>query len=209
MTLFNKLATADREVRKGIWRREANRGLEVGGKTIGIVGYGNMGKAFARRLRGFGAEVICYDILGGVGNEDARQVGILEFRKKADVVSLHVPQTPETKGMVNSEFIDAFHKPFWLLNTARGTCVVTDHLVDALKNGKILGAGLDVLEYEKTSFESLFKDSEMPSAFQYLLEAPNVLLSPHVAGWTIESKEKLAQTIIDKIKSHFPYLTEK
>lgn len=208
LALFNKLCSADKEVRQGIWKREANRGLEVGGKTIGIIGYGNMGKAFAQRLRGFEAEVICYDILGGVGNEDARQVGILEFRKKADVVSLHVPQTPQTKGIVNSEFIEGFHKPFWLLNTARGNCVVTDHLVHALKNGKILGAGLDVLEYEKTSFESLFRADQIPPAFKYLIEAPNVLLSPHVAGWTLESKEKLARTIVEKIQSHFPYLTE-
>jgi D-3-phosphoglycerate dehydrogenase len=208
LALFNKLCSANTEVRRGTWRREANRGLEVGGKTVGIIGYGNMGKAFAQRLRGFGAEVMCYDIQGGVGNEDARQVGILEFRKKADIVSLHVPETPQTKGMVNSEFIEAFHKPFWLLNTARGNCVVTDHLVTALQNGKILGAGLDVLEYEKTSFESLFRPGQLPPAFKYLVEAPNVLLSPHVAGWTLESKEKLARTIVEKVKSNFPYLSD-
>ena len=207
LALFNKLCTANAEVRRGIWRREANRGLEVGGKTVGIIGYGNTGKAFAKRLRGFRAEVICYDILGGVGNEDARQVGILEFRKKADIVSLHVPQTPETTGMVDWEFIGAFHKPFWLLNTSRGNCVVTDHLVSALEEGKILGAGLDVLEYEKASFESLFRSEQVPPAFKYLVEAPNVLLSPHVAGWTVESKEKLARTIAEKVKSHFPYLS--
>ena len=203
LALFNKLCTADAEVRQGLWRREANRGLEIGGKTVGIIGYGNMGKAFAKRLRGFGAEVICYDILGGVGNEDARQVGIMEFRKNADIVSLHLPETPETPHMVDSAFIDTFHKPFWLLNTARGKCVVTDALVDALQKGKILGAGLDVLEYEKASFESVFHSQEMPPSFKYLIEAPNVLLSPHVAGWTLESKEKLARTIVAKIQSHF------
>lgn len=202
--LFNKLRTADAEVRQGLWRREANRGLEIGGKTVGIIGYGNMGKAFAQRLRGFGAEVICYDILGGVSNEDARQVGIMEFQKKADIVSLHVPETPETRHMVDAAFIEAFHKPFWLLNTARGKCVVTDDLVEALKNGKLLGAGLDVLEYEKASFESLFQLDQMPASFKYLIGAQNVLLSPHVAGWTVESKEKLARTIVDKIQSHFP-----
>jgi D-3-phosphoglycerate dehydrogenase len=208
LALFNKLCTANSEVRRGTWEREANRGLEVGGKTIGIIGYGNMGRAFARRLKGFGADVLCYDIQGGVGNEDARQVGIMEFRKNVDVVSLHVPETPDTAGMVDSKFIEAFHKPFWLLNTARGNCVVTEDLVKALQNGTVLGAGLDVLEYEKTSFESLFREDQMPPAFKYLIEAPNVLLSPHVAGWTIESKEKLARTIVDKVKSHFPYLTE-
>jgi D-3-phosphoglycerate dehydrogenase len=203
LALFNKLCTANAEVRGGLWRREANRGLEIGGKTVGIIGYGNMGKAFARRLRGFGAEVICYDIVGGVGNEDARQVGIMEFQKRADIVSLHVPETPETVQMVDSAFIEAFHKPFWLLNTARGKCVVTDDLVDALQKGKILGAGLDVLEYEKASFESVFRSRQMPPSFKYLIEASNVLLSPHVAGWTQESKEKLARTVVDKIQSHF------
>ena len=208
LALFNKLITADAEVRSGLWRREANRGLEVDGKTIGIIGYGNTGKAFARKLSGFGAEVICFDIVGGVGNEDARQVGILEFRKNADVVSLHVPETPETRGMVNNEFIEAFHKPFWLLNTARGKCVKTTDLVEGLKSGKVLGAGLDVLEYEKASFEALFQGDQMPEAFRYLIEAPNTILSPHVAGWTVESKEKLARTIVEKIAAHFSYLSD-
>ncbi len=203
LVLFNKLHTADAEVRKGIWRREENRGHEIEGKTIGIIGYGNMGKAFAAKLRGFDAEVICYDIVGGVGNEDARQVGILEFCKKADVVSLHVPETPETIGMVDQAFIENFQKPFWLLNTARGKCVKTEDLVSALKEGKVLGAGLDVLEYEKSSFESLFQGGDPPPAFKYLIEAPNVLLSPHIAGWTVESKEKLARTIVEKVKAHF------
>ncbi|MEJ2163625.1 MAG: 2-hydroxyacid dehydrogenase [Robiginitalea sp.] len=209
LALFNKLHTADAEVRKGQWRREANRGHEIEGKTIGIIGYGNTGKAFARKLCGFECEVICYDILGGVGNEDARQVGILEFCKKVDVVSLHVPETPETLGMVNKEFIEAFHKPIWFLNTARGKCVDTGALVAGLQEGKVLGAGLDVLEYEKASFESLFQQAAMPDAFQYLIQAPNVLLSPHVAGWTVESKEKLARTIVEKVKSYFSYLSEK
>jgi D-3-phosphoglycerate dehydrogenase len=206
LSLFNKLNTADAEVRRGLWRREENRGLEVEGKTIGIIGYGNMGKAFAKKLRGFDAEVICYDIVGGVGNEDARQVGILEFRKNVDVVSLHVPETPETIAMVDESFISEIHKPFWLLNTARGKCVKTGDLVRGLQSGKVLGAGLDVLEYEKASFESLFQGKELPPAFKYLIEAPNVLLTPHVAGWSVESKEKLARTIVEKVKGHFDYL---
>ena len=203
LSLFNKLNKAHREVQKGIWEREGNRGEELDGKTVGIVGYGNTGKAFARKLAGFDVEVICYDIIGGVGDEHARQVGIMELQQKADVLSLHVPQTPLTVNMINSAYINEFHKPFWLLNTARGKCVKTDDLVAALKTGKVLGAGLDVLEYEKTSFESLFSKGELPEAFQYLIQAENVLLSPHVAGWTRESKVKLAQTILDKIKSRF------
>jgi len=205
LSLFNNLNKADAEVRHGHWRREENRGLEVEGKTIGIIGYGNMGKAFAKKLRGFDAEVICYDIVGGVGNDDARQVGILEFRKKVDVVSLHVPETPQTIGMVDEAFISEIHKPFWLLNTARGKCVKTGDLVNGLKSGEVLGAGLDVLEYEKASFESLFQEGDLPDAFKYLIEAPNVLLTPHVAGWSVESKEKLARTIVEKVKAHFNF----
>ena len=200
LSLFNKLNKADREVRSGKWLREANRGIELDGKTVGIIGYGNMGKSFAKKLRGFDLDVLCYDIKSNVGDANARQVALKEFQEKVDVVSLHTPQTPLTLGMINSDFINAFKKSFWLINTARGKSVVTDDLVTALKSGKILGAGLDVLEYEKSSFEDLFT-SEMPEAFKYLIKADNVLLTPHIAGWTVESKEKLAQTIVDKIKA--------
>ncbi|NNK18307.1 MAG: hydroxyacid dehydrogenase [Maribacter sp.] len=202
LSLFNKLNKADQEVRHGKWDRAGNRGTELDGKTVGLIGYGNMGKAFAKKLKGFDVETICYDILGGVGDENARQVGILELQQKTDVLSLHVPQTEETMGMINTDFINAFHKPIWLLNTARGKCVITEDLVASLKSGKILGAGLDVLEYEKSSFEDMFDDT-LPREFEYLTQAENVLFTPHVAGWTIESKEKLAQTIVDKIKERF------
>lgn len=202
LSLLNKLNKADREVREGKWLREENRGIELDGKTIGIIGYGNMGKAFAKKLQGFDVRVICHDIKPHVGDENCRQVSLKELQKEADIVSLHTPQTPLTVGMINTNFINQFNKPFWLLNTARGKSVVTKDLVGALKSGKILGAGLDVLEYEKTSFENLFS-TEMPEAFQYLINAENVLLTPHVAGWTIESKEKLAQTIVNKIKAKF------
>src|SRR5690554_6020907 len=202
LSLFNKLNKADKEVREGKWLREANRGIELDGKTVGLIGYGNMGKAFAKKLRGFDVTVICYDIKEGVGDKNAKQVSLAEFQEKVDVVSLHTPQTPLTQNLVNSSFIQAFKKPFWLINTARGKSVVTKDLVSALESGKILGAGLDVLEYEKTSFEDMFSTS-MPEPFQYLIQAENVLLTPHVAGWTVESKEKLAQTIVDKIKAKF------
>lgn len=202
LSLFNKLNKADREVRQGKWLREENRGIELDGRTVGLIGYGNMGKAFAKKLRGFDVTVLCYDIKNNIGDDNATQVALKEFQERVDVVSLHTPQTPLTLNMVNSEFINQFKKPFWLLNTARGKSVVTTDLVTALKSGKILGAGLDVLEYEKKSFESLFSQ-QMPEAFLYLIQAENVLLSPHVAGWTIESKEKLAQTIVDKVKAKF------
>lgn len=203
LSLFNKLNKADREVRQGKWLREANRGIELDGKTVGLIGYGNMGKAFAKKLRGFDVEVLCYDIKANVGDENAVQISLSDLQEKADVLSLHTPQTELTINMVNSEFINKFKNPFWLINTARGKSVVTEDLVQALKTGKILGAGLDVLEYEKSSFENLFTSSKMPIAFEYLINAENVLLTPHVAGWTIESNIKLSQTIVDKIKAKF------
>lgn len=203
LSLFNKLNKADREVRQGLWHREANRGIELDGKTVGIIGYGNMGKAFARKLRGFDVEVLCYDIKPNVGDENAHQVELKELQEKADVVSLHTPWTQQTNKMVNSEFIDAFKKPFWLINTARGKSVVTADLVAALIKGKILGAGLDVLEYEKNSFENLFSEKELPDSLRELMFLENVIFSPHVAGWTIESHEKLAGTIADKIIGKF------
>ncbi|MFO7744570.1 MAG: 2-hydroxyacid dehydrogenase [Psychroflexus sp.] len=204
LCLFNKLRTAHNEVVNGQWRREANRGYEIEGKIIGLIGYGNTGKAMARKLSGFDCEVLCYDILENVEDENARQVGLDELKSKADIISLHTPQTPKTLDMINTEFIDSVSKPFWFLNTARGKSVVTAALVSGLKSGKILGAGLDVLEYEKTSFEDLFSaDHQLPEAFQYLMKADNVILSPHVAGWTFESHVKLAQTIVDKISGDF------
>ena len=202
LSLFNKFNQANAEVKRGVWHREANRGVELDGKTVGIIGYGNMGKAFARKLQGFDVAVICYDIKAHVGDRYAQQVDLDVFRERVDVVSLHTPQTPLTLHMIDASFIEAFKKPFWFINTARGRSVVTADLVEALKSGKVLGAGLDVLEYENASFENLFA-SELPAAFKYLRQAENVLLTPHVAGWTVESKAKLAQVIVDKIKANY------
>ena len=204
LSLFNKLNKANGEIKKGQWLREENRGVELDGKTIGIIGYGNMGKSFAKKLRGFNVEVLCYDLKPNISDDCCKQVSLREFQQKVDVLSLHTPQTELTRNMVNTNFIQSFKKNFWFLNTARGTSVVTKDLVIALKSGKILGAGLDVLEYEKASFENLFTNDKIPKAFQYLINSNNVLLSPHVAGWTFESKEKLAQTIVDKIKKNYP-----
>lgn len=212
LSLFNKLNKADNEVRHGLWHREENRGLELDGKTVGIIGYGNMGKAFANKLRGFDVEILCYDIKENVGDDEVRQVSFDEFVEKVDVVSLHTPLTPESNQMINAEFIEKFKKPFWFINTARGKSVVTEDLVSALKSGKVLGAGLDVLEYEKASFESLFSndnkialsvDNAIPEAMMELMKLQNVILSPHVAGWTVESHEKLASVIAGKIIAKF------
>lgn len=203
LSLFNKLNKADDEVRRGKWLREDNRGLELDGKIVGLIGYGNMGKAFAKKLKGFDVEVLCYDIKEEVADENCKQVTLKELKEKVDVLSLHTPQTPLSLNMVDREFINSFKKPFWLINTARGKSVVTKDLVEALNKGKILGVGLDVLEFEKASFENLFSSNNLPDVFQELISSDKVLLTPHVAGWTVESKFKLAQTIVDKIKAKF------
>ncbi len=204
LSLFNKLNQADQEIRAGKWNRESNRGYELEGKTVGIIGYGNMGKAFAKKLRGFDSEVIFFDIQPHIEDGNAKQVSLAELQQKADVLSLHIPWTPETNQMVNEDFINAFTKPFWFINTSRGKNVVTADVVKALQNHKILGAALDVLEYEKLSFETLFdSNTNIHEAFAYLLNSKNVLLSPHIAGWTFESHEKLAQVLVDKIKAFY------
>ena len=198
LILMHHLRRADNEVRNGIWKREENRGDELKGKTVGIIGYGNMGNAFAKRLQGFDVDVICYDILPNKSNQYATQVSLTEFFQRAEVVSLHTPQTPETSKMINVEFISNFHHSFYFVNTARGKSVVTKDLVEGMRSGQILGAALDVLEFEKSSFEKLIV-SELPDEFQYLVQADNVVLAPHIAGWTHQSKIKLAEFIKDKI----------
>lgn len=199
LSLFNKLNQADKSVKSGHWEREKHRGYELEGKTVGIIGYGNMGKSFAKKLKGFDInEVLFYDIASGLEDENARQVSLEEIQVKADVLSLHIPWTPLTDKMVNREFIQKFKKPFWLINTSRGKNVLTKDLAEALKSGKILGCGLDVLEYEKSSFEKMDLES-IPGDLKYLFEAENVLLTPHIGGWTFESHQKLAQVIAEKI----------
>ena len=203
LSLFNNLNVADSEIKSGHWNRESNRGHELDGKTVGIIGYGNMGKCFAKKLRGFDVEVLCYDIQENVGDSNARQVSLEELQQKTDVLSLHIPWTPETDKMVDIHFINAFAKSFWIINTSRGKNIVTADLVAAMQSRKILGAGLDVLEYEKRSFETLFQDKKPPEVFQYLLNAKNTILTPHISGWTFESHERLAQVIVDKIKTKY------
>jgi D-3-phosphoglycerate dehydrogenase len=203
LSLMNRLIIADNEVRHGEWKREQNRGDELDGKTVGIIGYGNTGKAFAKKLQGFDVKVIFYDIKSNLEDGNAKQVSLATIQQKVDVLSLHVPFTKLTNKMIDMKFIDGFTKPFYLLNTARGKCVVTKDLVEALHSGKIIAAGLDVLEYEQSSFENLLLNSKIPEDFQELLKLKNVILTPHIAGWTHQSKEKLSQTIVDKIKAEF------
>lgn len=199
LNLFNNLNRADREVRTGIWKREENRGIELGGKTVGIIGYGNMGSAFAQRLQGFGCRILAYDkYKKGFGNEFVHESGLEEIFAEADVVSLHTPLTAETRGMINTEFINRFRKNIFIVNTARGKCLVTADLVKQLENGKVKGACLDVLEYEAVSFEEI-DASALPEAFRYLIGSDKVVLSPHIAGWTQESNLKIAQVLASKI----------
>ena len=200
LMLLNNLRRADAEVRQGIWIRAGNRGVEIMGKTIGIIGYGNMGGAFAKRVSGFGASVLAYDkYKTNYSDQFVKESTLEELFANTDILSLHVPLTEETHHMVNLEFINRFKKPFYLVNTARGQVVNTAHLVEALKSGQIQGAALDVLEYEKFSFEGIDKSS-LPADFRYLADADNIVLSPHIAGWTHESEEKMATALANKIK---------
>jgi len=204
LALMNKLMVADREVRQGIWRREENRGTEIKGKTIAIIGYGNMGSAFAQRLRGFECRVIGYDkYKTGYGSELIEEVTMEEVFAEADIVSLHVPLTDETRYLVSEAWLNSFRKQFILINTARGPVVDTEALVKALETGKVTAAAIDVIEYEETSFEAL-KAEDLPGPFRYLVRSDKVLLSPHIAGWTHESKIRLAEVLVEKISNLIP-----
>ena len=196
LVLMNRLFISSNEVKKGIWLREENRGEEILGKTFGIIGYGNMGKAVAKRLSGFGCKTIFYDIKPNLSDEFATQVSLQELQENADILSLHTPLTENTLYMIDEEFISKMKKNFYFINTARGKNLKTSALVNALKLGKIKGACLDVLEYEKTSFENLETKNE---DLEYLLNSEKAIITPHIAGWTHESKIKLAQVIVDKI----------
>ena len=200
LSLFNNLNNADQEVREGKWERERNRGIELAGKTVGIIGYGNNGSAFAEVLKGFNVKILAYDkYLTNYPQKSSMET----INKEADIISLHVQLTDETTYLVDDNFIKRFVKNFYLINTARGKCVNTKNLVKALENKKIKGACLDVLEYEKTSFENLSKDG-LTSDMQYLMNAKNTILSPHIAGWTAESNVKIAEVLLNKFTSDFP-----
>ena len=207
LILMNRLFIASEEVKNGIWKREENRGDELLGKTFGIIGYGNMGKATAKRLSGFGVEVIFHDILPNLEDEFAKQVSLEELQERVDILSLHIPLDASTKYLVDEGFISKIKKNFYLVNTARGKNVKTSALVDAIKSGKVKAAALDVLEYEKSSFENLDISASLSTRnkedLQFLLESNQVIVTPHIAGWTHQSKEKLAQFIVDKIVQQF------
>ncbi len=200
LMLRHNLKRADVEVRKGIWKRAENRGYELKGKTIALIGYGVMGKAFAQRLSGFEMNVIAYDkFKRNFSDELVKEVSLNEVFESADIISLHTNYLPENKYLFNKDFINRLAKPIVVINSARGFNVNTNDLVEGLKSGKIIGACLDVLEYESISFENI-PDESTSEAFKYLLNSENVLLSPHIAGWTHESHFKLSNILADKIE---------
>ena len=203
LSLFNKISIADKEIRSGKWNREANRGIELSGKTIGIIGYGNTGKAFAKCLSGFNCKVLAYDKYKKNFSDECVQESSLEnIQNKSDIISFHTPYNEDTHHYLNESFIKKMNKPFFIINTARGKVINTSDLIKGLKSKKIQGACLDVLEYEKASFENTFSE-KIDEKFQYLLSCKNILFSPHVAGWTYESYEKLSTVLADKIECYY------
>lgn len=194
LSLMNNMNTADAEIRAGSWRREENRGYELKGRTVGIIGYGHMGGSFAKKLSGFGVNVIAYDkYKTGFSDQYAREVSMEEIVKHSDVLSLHIPLTKETDGMVTDEYFYHFKKPIFFINTARGKVVKTSAVLNAIKQGKIIAAGLDVLEVEK--FPSLAEQNW----FDELRQSGRVILSPHVGGWTFESYRKISEVMARKL----------
>jgi D-3-phosphoglycerate dehydrogenase len=203
LMLMNNLGLADRQIREGNWVRAANRGIEIKGKTIGIIGYGNMGSAFAQKISGFGARLIAYDkFKTNYGDNLVQEVELEQIWAEADIVTLHIPYLPENHYFVDDAFLQKFKKPIYLVNTARGTVLNTADLVKNLQSGKVLGAALDVFEYEEQSFENL-KPADLPEPFQYLRRANNVVLTPHLAGSSLEANEGHARVLAQKIEKLF------
>lgn len=202
LSLLNKIPKGNREIRGGHWLREDNRGKELGELTVGLIGFGNMGRAFAKCLRGFDCKVLAYDKYHPFSDDHVECVSLEKLQKTCDVVSFHTPQTEETKRYFDAQFLSKCSKPIYLINTARGSAVVIKDLVAGLKSEQVLGACLDVLEYEPKSFEQI-DFASLPPEFQELISFENVILSPHVAGWTHRSLVKLATTLGEKIlKNH-------
>lgn len=199
LSLFRNLIKADGEVRSGIWKREENRGIEIKGKTVAIIGYGNTGSAFARKLSGFECRIMAYDkYKSGFASKLVEEVTMPQIFEEADILSLHLPLSEETRYLVDTKYINNFQKSFYLINTSRGAVVHTTDLLTALEVSKISGACLDVLEYEKFSFEAI-QPHELSSVFQRLVKRADVVLSPHIAGWTHESNRRMADVLVQKI----------
>ena len=199
LMLLNNLKRADAEVRKGIWKRAENRGYEIKEKTVAVIGYGNMGSEFAKRLQGFGCTILAHDtVKTNFGNEFVTESSLQKIYDEADIISIHLPLTTETDYYINDAFLSSFKKNIYVINTARGKCLNTADLVKHMKSGKVLGACLDVLEYESTSFENI-DITDLPEPMQYILKSEQIILTPHIAGWTHESNYKMSKIIADKM----------
>ena len=201
LSILNNINSSNTEVKKGIWNRESNRGIELKNKTVGLIGYGNTGKSFAKKLNGFDVNTIFYDIKKIEKDNYANSVSLNYLKDNSDIISLHVSMTEESIGLINKNFIESCAKPFWLINTSRGSCIIINDLVKGLKDGKVLGAGLDVIAFEKKSFEKLTVNENDQSNLNYLNSSNNVILTPHIAGWTQESKIGLVKIALEKIKN--------
>ena len=188
LSLLNNINSSSKEVENGIWKRESNRGFELKNKTIGLIGYGNTGKSLAKKLIGLNVNIIFYDIKSIKKDKYARPVSLNYLKDNSDVISLHVSMTNESNGLIDKDFIESCKKPFWLINTSRGDCVIMSDLIEGLKSEKVLGAGLDVIAFEKKSFEKLSVNENDKFSLDYLNSSSNVILTPHIAGWTHESK---------------------
>ena len=203
LSLLNNINSSNKEVQNGIWKRESNRGFELKNKTVGLIGYGNTGKSFAKKLIGLNVNIIFYDIKNIKKDKYARPVSLNYLKDNSDIISLHVSMTNESNGLIDKDFIESCKKSFWLINTSRGNCVIIDDLIKGLKNEKVLGAGLDVIAFEKKSFEKLTVNENDQSSLDYLNSSSNVILTPHIAGWTQESKTGLVKIALEKIKKLF------
>ena len=200
LSLLNNINSSNKEIRNGIWKRESNRGFELQNKTVGLIGYGNTGKSLAKKLTGLNVNIIFYDIKNIKKDKYARPVSLNYLKDNSDIISLHVSMTRESIGLIDKDFIESCKKPFWLINTSRGNCVIINDLIKGLKNEKVLGAGLDVIAFEKKSFEKLTVNENDQSSLDYLNSSSNVILTPHIAGWTQESKIGLVKIALEKIK---------
>ena len=203
LSLINNISYSHNEIINGKWSREANRGYELKNKTVGLIGYGHTGKSFAKKLSGFDVSTIFFDLKSNLKNEFATEVTLKEIKETADVISIHSSLTKESYEILNTKFINECKKPFWLINTSRGNCVKIKDLIKGIKEKKVLGAALDVLEFEKKSFEKLLETSLSNDDFSFLINSKKIILTPHIAGWTHESKLLLVKIILDKIKKLF------
>ena len=200
LSLINNMYYSQKEIFDGLWLREPNRGFELKNKVIGIIGYGNTGKSLAKKLSGMEVKVLFNDLKPNLSNKFAKQVSIETIQNECNVISIHTSFNLKSNRLINKGFIEKCKKPFWLVNTSRGQCVVLKDLVDAIKKGKILGAALDVIEHEKSSFENLVSSKKIKSDLLELISLKKIVLTPHIAGWTFESKIQMANIILKKIK---------